>query len=94
MNVGPNEKVTFREVLDRWLGVIEGEEPDPVVLKSGLESIAKHLDGLKSVDGDGSNSSEIGLSMDEMIKLSGLSEHDFKELYLSWVDSTCSFFSL
>lgn len=86
MEVGKSEKVTLREVLDRSLGYKNAEEVSPGVLLKGLEDIVQKLHVLKLVDSDGSDGTEIGVTMDQMIEMSGLNEEDFKELFLSWVD--------
>lgn len=86
VEVGKSEKVTLREVLDRSLGYKNAEEVSPDVLLKGLEDIVQKLHVLKLVDSDGSDGTEIGVTMDQMIEMSGLNEEDFKELFLSWVD--------
>ncbi|TDL25723.1 galactokinase gal [Rickenella mellea] len=89
-----DEKITMREVLDRWLGVKPGEELEVAALKSGLERISKEIDGLKLVESDGSDGTETGLTLEELIELSGLSASDFKQIYLSWVDIEATHFQL
>lgn len=86
VEVGKTEKVTLREVLDRSLGYKNAEEVSLDVLLKGLEDIVQKLHVLKLVDSDGSDGTEIGVTMDQMIEMSGLNEEEFKELFLSWVD--------
>jgi hypothetical protein len=54
------------------------------VLIEALERMAREVEVLKpqSKFGDG----EEGVTLEEMIEWSGLSEEVFKEVYLSWVD--------
>lgn len=74
----------MREFLDRWVG-----EPleDVSKLKQALGDVQKHLGVLKLVDSDGSDGTEVGLTLDEMIELSGLTAEEFKELYF-FLDGT------
>ncbi|KAH8112723.1 galactokinase gal [Phellopilus nigrolimitatus] len=92
--IGKTERLQLRELLDRWLGVTKGVETDPKGLKEGLEKIVEKLDVLKLVDSDGSDGTEIGLTLEEMIALSGLSAEEFTETYLSWVDIEATRFQL
>ncbi|THH04866.1 hypothetical protein EW145_g5207 [Phellinidium pouzarii] len=92
--IGETEKLTLREFLDRWLGVKKGEEIDADALKKGLEYIGKELDVLKLAESDGSNGTEIGVTLEEMIEMSGLSAEVFKKVYLSWVDIDATRFQL
>ena len=86
VEVGKSEKVTLREFLDRWLGFKDAQEVPPLVLMNGLEEIAHELNALKLVESDGSDGTEIGVTMEQMIEMSGLGEEEFNELFLSWVD--------
>lgn len=88
VKIGPKEKLTLREFLDRWLGVPEGTEISTDELKKGLERVAEKLDVLKLVDSDGSDGTQVGITMEEMIKLSGMTSEDFNEVYLSWANGT------
>lgn len=95
VEVGRGEKVTLREFLGRWLlGVKEGLGQEKEVgveeLKAGLEKIGEKLDVLKLVEGDGSDGTEVGVTLDEMIELSGLSPEEFRDVYLSWANGTSS----
>lgn len=90
VKIGREEKVTFREVLGRWISGDEkesGREIEAEKLKDGLEKVSKELEALKPplekvTDG------QLGVTMEEMINMSGLSESGFQQLYLSWVEST------
>lgn len=91
VNVGREEKITFREVLGRWISGNEkdlGVEVDVGKLKDGLQRILVEVEGLKPplekiVDG------RLGVTLEEMINLSGLPELEFRQLYLSWVEGRC-----
>lgn len=92
VKIGRVEKVTFREVLGRWISGDEkgsGKEIEVEKLRDGLEKILDELEGLKPppekvMDG------QLGVTMEEMINLSGLSDSEFRQLYLSWVEGRCS----
>lgn len=86
VEVGVEEKVTLREVLGRWVGEGSGAGAEEEWLKGALERAGKELDGLKLVEGDGSSGEETGVTMEEMVELSGLSPEQFHKVYLSWVD--------
>lgn len=81
LSVGREEKVTLREVLDRWLGVEAGVEVSADKLEEGLRGIL-----IKVEDVLGSGGDKEGLTMEEMIAASKLSKEEFHQLYLSWVD--------
>jgi galactokinase len=93
VKIGREEKVTFREVLGRWVSGNEKESREVMEvekLKDGLEKISEELEALKPPPGkviDG----QLGVTMEEMIALSGLSEPEFHQLYLSWVEGTMPF---
>ena len=86
VRVGEREKITLREFLDRWLGVKEGEELSPTDLLEALKNIEGKLDGLKPVDSDGSDGTQVGVTLDEMINLTGMDSRDFQDVYLSWAN--------
>ena len=88
----PTERPTLREVLGRWLGYKESKgvptELDTDKLKAGLQKVLPEVEKLRPAGrGDGE---ELGLTMEEMIKESGLDEKTFHEVYLSWVEGACS----
>ena len=88
--VDEREKVTLREVLGRAVGedLEKDEDMDMVKLKEGLEEMVEVVEVLKPSSVD---DSEEGVTLEEMIGLSGLSESVFKEVYLSWVAGPFSF---
>ena len=92
VSVGPVEKVTLREVIGRWAGegdsVGVGEGKEESWLKDALEKVVYELDGLKLVGGDGSSGEEVGVTMEEMIRMSGLERELFERVYLSWVNGS------
>jgi len=84
VKIGTTEKVTFREVVARFADEKSGEDMGPDALEKVLESLEQKLDVLKAetpVNG------QLGVTMQEMIKMSGLSKDAFDQLYLSWVES-------
>lgn len=88
VKIGREEKATYREVLGRWVSGEEeksGNEIEIEKLKDGLERISAELEHLKPppekvLDG------QLGVTIEEMIGLSGLPEREFHQLYLSWVE--------
>lgn len=70
-----------------------GEETDVAALKEGLEHMLDELHRLTPRREPG-NDSEVGVTLAEMVALSGLSEADFHELYLSWVEVEATYFQL
>ena len=86
VNVGEKEKITLREVVGRYRGEQEGEEIGPEELENTLQRLleSNSLDVLKPkhvVD------EQLGITMREMVEMSGLSQDAFDEVYLSWVES-------
>ena len=92
VKIGREEKVTFREVLGRWILGDEkelGKEIEVDKLKEGLEMILAEIECLKPPSekvADG----QLGVTMEEMVSMSGLAESEFRQLYLSWVEGACS----
>ena len=77
------ERPTFRTILSRWLNVDEATL-DADNLKAGIERFLPEVEKLRPAGlGD---DEELGLTMEEMIKESGLDEKTFHEVYLSWVE--------
>ncbi|KAF9553974.1 galactokinase gal [Agrocybe pediades] len=89
VRVGEREKVTFREVVGRFAGEEEGVDMGPEELESVLQSLEGRLGVLKRDDGI-----EEGVTMDEMVRMSGLSKEVFEEVYLSWVEIETTHFQL
>ena len=91
VKIGGTEKVTFREVLGRWICGDEkgsGEELKAKKLKDGLERILVEVEGLKPPP-TGTEAGQLGVTLEEMISLSGLPAPEFHQLYLSWVEGMC-----
>jgi galactokinase len=87
VSVGPLERVTLREVVGRFGGEPAGGWPeDSSQLRTALERTIDHIGKLRpaSADSDGQE----GITLETMIRWSGLSEKDFRDVYLSWVDSS------
>lgn len=88
VKVGGGEKVTLREVLDRWAGIevdkATGEE-DIEKLRKALEAIGEKVESVL-----GAGSGKEGLTLEEMIEASGLSKEEFHQVYLSWVEGTAA----
>lgn len=90
------EKVTYREVVGRLAEEKKGEEAgkgggmEESRLKEAIQLVLNEVDHLKGRDEkDGE-----GVSMEEMIELSGLTADAFNELYLSWVEVEADNFKL
>ena len=81
VEIRKEERVTLREVLDRWL---KFTDPTPDQLKDGLERILAHVNDLKLQDGPSVQGDEDpGHTLEEMIEVSGLDAPEFNELYMS-----------
>lgn len=90
VKIGNTEKVTFREVLGRWICGDEresGKEIEVEKLKDGLQRILAEVEVLKPPP-EKVPVSQLGVTLEEMISLSGLPEPEFHQLYLSWVEGT------
>ncbi|KAI0725570.1 Galactokinase [Fomitopsis betulina] len=90
------ERPTLREVLGQWLGYKEAKgaptELDTDKLKAGLQKVLLEVEKLRPAGrGDGE---ELGLTIEEMIKESGLDEKPFHEVYLSWVEVEATHFQI
>lgn len=92
VEVGKKEKVTLREVLQRWSGG-KDDALGPVELQDALERILPHVSSLR-LDDDASGDDDVGLTLDEMIEVSGLSASEFHDVYLSWVEVEATHFQL
>jgi galactokinase len=92
------ERITFREVLGRWLGAqekkgVKENTISTVDLKAGLERLlATEIEKLKPVGAV--EDKELGVTMEEMIQLSGLDKAEFEQVYLSWVEVEAERFQL
>ncbi|RPD72427.1 Galactokinase [Lentinus tigrinus ALCF2SS1-7] len=86
------ERPTLRVILSRWLGTPEADlEKEDV--KSAIERFLPEIEKLRP-SREGRAAGEEGVTMKEMIELSGLSEEQFNEVYLSWVEVEAEYFQL
>ena len=85
LDVGEKEKVTLRQVVGLSAGEKEGEDIGVVSLMGALKRIQQELDILKPKKQD--NEDELGVTMEEMIGMTGLAPDVFDDVYLSWVES-------
>jgi galactokinase len=93
IDVHPRERITLREVVGRFGGEPkEGWPEDSNQLRLALERTIEHIDKLRpaSAQADGQE----GVTLVTMIEWSGLSDEDFKDVYLSWVDGSLDQFIL
>ncbi|KAJ7576828.1 Galactokinase [Mycena floridula] len=90
--VGPKEKITLREVVGRLGGEdVKGEpEMDIESLMKGLERMKVEVECLKPSNNDG----QLGVTLEEMIQMTGLSSEEFHDVYLSWVTVEATHFQL
>ncbi|TFK36667.1 Galactokinase [Crucibulum laeve] len=95
IQVGEKEKITYREVVGRFAGEKHREELDAAVLMQLLTRMGdEEIDVLKPKGLTGSLDEQLGVTMDEMIEMSGLSKEVFNEVYLSWVEVEANHFQL
>ncbi|KAJ8469514.1 hypothetical protein ONZ45_g16863 [Pleurotus djamor] len=87
------EKVTYREVIGRLAGEADGTELPAEKLAQVLGNVLTNLDGLKSPRTT-ERQGETGLTIDEMIEVSGLSEVEFTSTYLSWIEVEATYFQI
>lgn len=98
----PNKKFTLRELVSAYLSAdeVKGNKAlalSPEELEGGLKRLLDEVWKLKASALRGEErpgQDEEGLTMDEMVRYSGLSKEEFDETYLSWVDSTSLVFYL
>ncbi|KAG6879790.1 hypothetical protein C0992_011588 [Termitomyces sp. T32_za158] len=92
ITVDERERITFREVVGRFMGEQDGQELSTDALQEGLERIEKEVEVLrpKAVSADG----QLGVTIQEMIAMSGLSQEVFHDVYLSWVEVEATHFQL
>jgi hypothetical protein len=83
---GKYEKITLREVVGRLVGEKPGEEMPIEQLKEVLERMGKEVELLRP-EGVTGDDGQLGVEKATMVEWSGLSEQEFDQLYLSWVDS-------
>jgi galactokinase len=84
IRVEKNEKITLREVVGRLAGEVEDEGEMPLEkLKEVLQNMDREIEVLKPAAAD-----RLGVTMEEMVEMTGLSDAEFKDIYLSWVEGT------
>ncbi|KAG8726343.1 galactokinase, partial [Ceratobasidium sp. 428] len=88
VEVQDGEKVRLREVVERWKPA-PADSPD-ANLKSSLQALLPEIERILNPNNTGS----AGLTLPEMINASGLSESDFLQTYLSWVEVEADKFHL
>ncbi|KXN86753.1 Galactokinase [Leucoagaricus sp. SymC.cos] len=97
-----HEKVTYREVLGRLVGEPQGcgsgGDMGGEALIVGLKSVLKKLGCLlpKGVNEEDIKvgGMQLGVTLEEMIEMSGLSPKVFHDVYLSWVEVEATHFQL
>jgi galactokinase/N-acetylgalactosamine kinase len=90
LDIGLNDRITLREVAGKFAGEKHGEDMGPDALEEVLATLEQRLDVLKP-DDRSTESGQLGVTMEEMVEMSGLSRNIFHEVYLSWVDSESTF---
>ncbi|PVF95540.1 Galactokinase [Serendipita vermifera] len=88
IDVGPKERLTHREVLERWTkkeGRVDSEEN----LKEEISALLKggYLEQLKGKDQD-------GVLLEQMVEMTGMTSESFHETFLSWVEVEATYFQL
>lgn len=81
VQIGPEEKPTLKEILDRWLNVQHGTVLGPDDLKDGLIRLIRETESLKDTLG-----ADDGLTLEGLIHASGLGPREFRDVYLSWIE--------
>lgn len=84
LQIGEKDKITYREVVGRFAGETPGEDMGSDALEKAITELEPKLDVLKPANLE---NGQLGVTMDEMIKMTSLSQEIFHEVYLSWVDS-------
>ena len=64
----------------------KGKEIGVGELKQGIKNVMQHLGVLKLVQED-ETKGETGVTLDEMIKLTGMDAETFDKVYLKWANS-------
>ncbi|KAJ3977599.1 Galactokinase [Lentinula raphanica] len=87
LKVGNTERITLREVVGRLAGEFEevGEMPVEWLLET-LKRMEREIEHLKPPNSDISSEAQLGVTMEEMIAMSGLTAEEFQDVYLSWVE--------
>ncbi|KAJ3867930.1 galactokinase gal [Lentinula novae-zelandiae] len=93
LKVEKTEKVTLREVVGRLAGEVEEVGAMPVEwLLETLKRMEREIECLKPKKSSGEG--QFGVTMEEMIEMSGMTADEFKEVYLSWVEVEATQFQL
>jgi galactokinase/N-acetylgalactosamine kinase len=79
------ERITLREVVGKYSGETPGNWLSVEKLATALEDVLEKLDVLKAREG-----SRSGVTMEEMVEMSGLAPDAFHRIYLSWIDGKFS----
>ncbi|KAF9473802.1 galactokinase gal [Pholiota conissans] len=91
IQIGDKDKITYREVVGRFAGETPGEDMGSDALEKAITELEPKLDVLKP---ENSENGQLGVTMDEMIRMTGLTQEVFHEVYLSWVDIEATYFQL
>ncbi|KAJ3502434.1 hypothetical protein NLJ89_g8892 [Agrocybe chaxingu] len=92
VDIGETDRITLREVASKYAQEKDGDDMGPDALEQVLKKLEDKLDVLKpKISPEGG---QLGVTMDEMIEMSGLSKEAFYQVYLSWVDIEATYFQL
>ncbi|KAJ2932504.1 hypothetical protein H1R20_g4582, partial [Candolleomyces eurysporus] len=100
VDVGDKERVTLRQVVGRYYGEVEssGKTLDAERLAEALREVLPKLGILKpgahKDDADNATRVRSGVTLQEMIEMSGLDPEVFHEVYLSWIEVEADFFEI
>lgn len=85
VKTGEEERAAYREVLQRWRGEKDSEE----ALKEEITALLEggYLEKLKGKE-------QLGVTLEEMVEMSGLSSDVFHKVFLSWVEVEATYFQL
>ncbi|KAL1671048.1 GHMP kinase [Schizophyllum commune] len=89
--VGPKEKITLREVVGRLVKEDKEKPMSDGELRDVLRRMDKEIEVLKPKNAP---EGELGVTLEEMIELTGLSKEEFQDVYLSWVEVEATRFQL
>nr|GAT46665.1 predicted protein [Mycena chlorophos] len=93
--LGPKEKITFREVVGRYVAETDvgrgGKGMDEVALMEVLGRMGEAVEALKP---RATTHPEFGATMEEMVEMSGLDKEEFHEIYMSWIKVDATHFKL
>lgn len=87
VDVGPRDRITLREVVGRFgREPAEGWPQDSDQLRVALEKTMEHVGKLRPASAQLDDKE--GVTLETMIEWSGLSDEDFKDVYLNWVNGS------